>query len=371
MLGPAFEIVAASLVAGWAQHAALHPLDTLKVRLQYSRGASVQQSARAAMADALRDLELPQGVAPQPPAPGDPPGARLPPALEVRQRSRGAAAARASERAALGDALQNLELPRDAVAKKSRPPRAPTLVQSFKRLPIANDFVEASRIVRQVPARALYAGLWPSLLAVVPTALVYMPTYEAATAALKSFGAPAPLVAPIAGVATGAVCAVVRVPLSVAKSRVQLGLAPSATAALLDAARASGLRGLYVGFGATLALDVAVAAAQFTALDLGRRRLTENSALLGFVASAAGTVLTEPIDVVRTRLMAQLRRGGGGGRGRGTDFGYRSLGDGLAKAVASEGYAALYRGLLPRLILKSLGGAIWYSTYVNCRELFK
>ena len=41
--------------------------------------------------------------------------------------------------------------------------------------------------------------------------------------------------------------------------------------------------------------------------------------------------------------------------------------DGLRKAAAEEGLVALYRGLLPRLLLKSVGGAIWYSTYVSRR----
>ena len=83
--------------------------------------------------------------------------------------------------------------------------------------------------------------------------------------------------------------------------------------------------------------------------------------------------------------MAQLR---GSDKGKGTDFNYKSLGDGLRKAAADEGVTALYRGLLPRLLLKSLGGAIWYSTsapasvsrdvaatavrrYVHCRGLFE
>lgn len=80
--------------------------------------------------------------------------------------------------------------------------------------------------------------------------------------------------------------------------------------------------------------------------------------------------MTEPIDVVRTRIMAQLRKADGA-KAKGTDFNYKSLADGLAKASKAEGYAALYRGLLPRLILKSLGGAIWYSTYIRCKTVFE
>ena len=91
-----------------------------------------------------------------------------------------------------------------------------------------------------------------------------------------------------------------------------------------------------------------------------------SNAMLGFVASALACAATEPIDVVRTRIMAQLRRGDGA-KAKGTDFNYTSLADGLRKAAAEEGMVSLYRGLLPRLLLKSVGGAIWYSTYVSCR----
>ena len=84
-------------------------------------------------------------------------------------------------------------------------------------------------------------------------------------------------------------CSLVRVPLSVAKSRVQLGLAPSAGAALRQAYATGGAAALYTGFGATLALDVAVAVVQFTALDAGRRpRASKDSAARGVMA-AAGT----------------------------------------------------------------------------------
>ena len=71
MINGAVEVITASIVAGLTQHAALHPLDTLKVRLQYSKGVPMSTSVRGALGDALRDLELPPGTTkaarPQPP----------------------------------------------------------------------------------------------------------------------------------------------------------------------------------------------------------------------------------------------------------------------------------------------------------------
>jgi hypothetical protein len=331
------------------------------------------------------------------------------------------------------------------------------------------------------PVRSLYAGLGTSLLAVVPTALVYMPTYEAARYVVspdpgggaggvgtRGEGAsvlvvPPQLRAPLAGVATGLACATVRVPLAVVKARIQLGVYASLRdgyAKTLRTVRSrdaggggrAALRDLYSGFGATAALDIATAVILFASLESLHQMFKDGrasggdalsssgrgsgggssggssggggaeNAVVGFMASAISTVATEPIDVVRTRLMGQKRLGqaaekggrvggggsgskgvggggsgsGGGGSGGGSrnsgssfsssvvshhgaarlqgtfghslghkqgNFGYRGLVHGLREAIRAEGIASLYRGLLPRLILKSVGGSLWYTTY--------
>ena len=306
MLGGALEIVAASMVAGFAQHVALHPLDTLKVRLQYAR-----DTPKFGLGAQLRTVA------------GRPPPRPMPTSIA------GYDAGRAARR--------------------------------HWNVPLVQDVVGAARMLRSTRASSLYAGLAPSLVAVVPTALVYMPTYEAASAGLRGASCPGPLVAPLSGVLTGVVCASVRVPCSVVKTRVQAGLSPSATAAVRQIVRGGGLAALYMGFGATVALDVAVAVVQFSVLDAGRRYSSLSHAALGSLAACLATAATEPIDVVRTRIMAQLRASEGK-EAKGADFNYRSLADGLAKAARTEGPGALYRGLLPRLVLKSLGGAIWHGS---------
>jgi len=249
---------------------------------------------------------------------------------------------------------------------------------SKQRLPLIGDAkAMVSMALAPGAARELYLGLGTSLVGAVPVSLVYMPTYELSSIALKAISSTGVLLptAQLASVLTGCACALVRVPLTLIKSRVQLGLFATPWLALA-AALQSGWRELFVGLGATITLDVAYALVQFSALEQlrlvggllsGGRVLTSGEdALIGFLTGALTAIATEPLDVVRTRLQTQKRRTASVG---GTDFGYTGLVDGLRKAVKQEGLIVLWRGLLPRLLLKSLGSSIWYAVYMGVRKM--
>lgn len=267
--------------------------------------------------------------------------------------------------------------PVDTMAVKLQYDRSLHASSAAARLPLLNDAKALVRIVSGPGAvRSLYRGLATSLLGAVPMSLVYMPTYELVSTALKAAKAgslPWLPASQFASVATGVVCASVRVPVSMIKSRVQLGLAATPRDALTGALR-NGIAGLYVGLSATVGLDITYALVQFTALEYfralgllltGAVKLTAaQSALVGFLTGAVTAIATEPLDVVRTRLQTQRRPDAGIG---GTDFGYTGLFDGLVKAARQEGVLVLWRGLLPRLLLKSFGSMIWYSVYMALR----
>ena len=70
--------------------------------------------------------------------------------------------------------------------------------------------------------------------------------------------------------------------------------------------------------------------------------------------AAGGTVaaaLTNPMDVVKTRLMLQQA---------GRQEGVLAV---LARVTASKGWRGLAAGLLPRLLWVSLGGVIFFGVY--------
>ena len=242
------------------------------------------------------------------------------------------------------------------------------------------DLREGWRIIasEQRPVRALYRGLAPSVIGSVPTAMVYMPTYEASKALLA--GTP---LAPAVGVCTGVVSACVRVPTSVVKSQLQLQLHENTFACLREIFARSGPAGLFVGFRATVFLDVFYAVVQFAVLEqlrwlmallvLGNGLAVHDlapyhNAIVGFATGAITAVATEPVDVIRTRLMAQKK--GAKGPARGKAFGYAGMMDGMKQVAAKEGVLSLWKGLLPRLVLKSVGSSIWYAVYMAARGLF-
>ena len=309
------DVFKASVAAELAQRSLLHPVDTIKARLQYMRLAEPQVAAR------------------------------------------------------------------------------PLLPPWSWRLPLLGD-VAALRQVLQDPAqpgaplrvRSLYRGLAPALVGVLPNALVYMPTYEFSKQALAGTS-----FAPLSGAITGCVCACVRVPVSVVKSRVQLQLYDTPLAALRAAVSGpAGLGGLYAGFGATLVHDIAYATIQFALLEQlrlladglvgGRPLTTAEDGAVGFTVGLCTAAVTEPLDLVRTRLMAQKPpqqaaaapvAGGAassGSAGVARSFGYTGVYHGLRSAAMTDGVAALWRGLLPRLVLKSVGSSVWYTVYMASRR---
>ena len=242
------------------------------------------------------------------------------------------------------------------------------------------DMKEGFRIIasEQRPVRALYRGLAPSVVGSIPTAMVYMPTYEASKALLA--GTP---LSSCVGVCTGVVSACVRVPTSVVKSQLQLQLHDSTFGCLREILSRSGPAGLFVGFRATVLLDVFYAVVQFAVLEqlrwlmallvLGNGLAVHElhpfyNAIVGFATGAVTAIATEPVDVIRTRLMAQKK--GARGPAKGKAFGYGGVLDGMRQVAAKEGVASLWKGLLPRLVLKSVGSSVWYAVYMAARGIF-
>ncbi|XP_004490409.1 mitochondrial succinate-fumarate transporter 1 [Cicer arietinum] len=126
-----------------------------------------------------------------------------------------------------------------------------------------------------------------------------------------------------------------------------------------------GFRGLWAGVTPTIMRNGTNQSAMFTAKNAfdvllwkknegdGKVLLPWQSMISGFLAGTAGPFCTGPFDVVKTRLMAQGKEGG--------EMKYRGMIHAIRTIYAEEGLAALWKGLLPRLMRIPPGQAIMWA----------
>lgn len=158
----------------------------------------------------------------------------------------------------------------------------------------------------------------------------------------------------------------IRVPAEVIKQRAQASQYHSSLAALRGIlANTSGegvLRGLYRGYGTTILREIPFTMIQFPlyeyikhtrAVSLGLAHVGELSpadgSVAGSIAGGVAAAVTTPLDVVKTRLMLHKDP--------------IPLARLVRDILAEDGYAAFWKGVGPRTMWISAGGAIFLGVY--------
>ena len=263
-------------------------------------------------------------------------------------------------------------------------------------------------IVRAEGARALYRGFGVTFWMSAPASCVYFSSYEAAKEAFGG-GVMAHLGA---GLLAEALSCTLYVPIDVVKERMQVqggirrgGDTPyyaSARDAFSQILSKEGIKGLYRGYGATLAAFGPFSAIYFAcyealrarALDWDRKRESGGRGsgggsllplwLQATVAAGAGAVAsaaTAPLDLVKLRLQTQIltkaaaeavvlssssstskNHNYGGGSGTG------SIMSGLRGAWSAGGIRGLWAGAGARVLFHSSSTAIALSCFEECRS---
>jgi solute carrier family 25 S-adenosylmethionine transporter 26 len=219
-------------------------------------------------------------------------------------------------------------------------------------------------------------GTWPLLQALGPAKLVSGCATTSSFALLVGglqfaiVGALTPRLGLLGASACGAVgSCVASVPQEVLKQRLIMGVYPSFAAGVLAIARTDGLRGFYAGWLPTAARNVPFVVTTFTAYGafkdatLQRRRAQLSAAgssqyptaklsmcdnvLLGVASALLGGLVTQPMDVVKTRWMTQTASAAAP---------YTSVSNCVATMWRTEGWASFYRGLPQRSLYM---GPLW------------
>lgn len=108
---------------------------------------------------------------------------------------------------------------------------------------------------------------------------------------------------------------------------------------------------------------------QFTCFDIVNRTLTgkvKNSSVCSFVSGCAGgagaTLVSYPLDILRTRLI---------GQGSHSNKYYKNLSSGIVMMYREAGIRAFYKGIVPTLIVIAPQSGINFGVYYFLRHLWQ
>ncbi|KAH9977654.1 S-adenosylmethionine transporter [Lactifluus volemus] len=216
--------------------------------------------------------------------------------------------------------------------------------------------------------RGIYNGVGSVVVGSAPGAAVFFCIYDT----LKRVLPTPPHLAPInhmvsASVAEVAAC-LIRVPTELIKTRSQTSsygsLASSSLATAKLVWKTDGMRGFYRGFGTTVMREIPFTSLQFSMYEFFKHHLSYvlhhkpsslrpyEASLCGSVAGGVAAAVTTPLDVLKTRVMLDLRDP--------THPAYPSPLRRLGQIYVSEGVQALFAGIVPRTLWISAGGQYFW-----------
>ena len=163
-----------------------------------------------------------------------------------------------------------------------------------------------------------------------------------------------PLVASACGAAGSCL---VSVPQEVIKQRLVTGVYSSFRHAVVTIMKTDGILGFYSGWRPTISRNVPFVVTTFTSRDILRRKILQykqqqnkdelakltslDNVAIGIFSALVGGVVTQPIDVIKTRMMTQSAS---------TAIPYTSALDCASSILKNEGFRNLYSGFGQRSI---------------------
>ena len=218
--------------------------------------------------------------------------------------------------------------------------------------------------------RGVYRGLSAAALASAPAAGGFFTSYEATKSYLETtqpnmWGMSRHMLAASVG---EVVSALVRVPFETVKQQLQAGVFHTYPEAARSMASWKGLVGLSRSYVSLVAREVPFALLQYPLYEYfkasvqqpgGDSAPTWQLSLCGSLAGGLAAAVTTPLDVAKTRVVLQGHAG---------TAGTYSM---MRHVLHTEGPAALFAGIVPRVVWISVGGAVFFGMYEACRGMLR
>lgn len=243
-----------------------------------------------------------------------------------------------------------------------------TMQQYYQSTGTALSVVEACREIWKLGGIGkFYAGLGVTVIGALPGVSLYFGVYQYCKKKLRAtaWGERNPLVAVAVSAAIGnSVASFSRVPYEVLKQKLQTGVYDTTWEALVAAAK-SPMAMLFPKGGIAIQMlrDVPYAVATLLVYEILQGAFTgtakERDFVLGGLAGGFGSWVTNPMDVVKTRLQTN------------SDFYGGSLVTCAREVWAEGGAAAFLRGSVPRLVHKVPANAFFFLFYETFRRILR
>ncbi|XP_065176573.1 kidney mitochondrial carrier protein 1-like [Sycon ciliatum] len=229
-------------------------------------------------------------------------------------------------------------------------------------------------ILREESARALYNGIAPALLRQASYGTIKIGIYHSLKSRISP-GGESLFGNVLAGMVAGTCASCIANPTDVLKVRMQAQRggcvnSKSLMASFGEIYHQEGLRGLWRGVGPTAQRAAVVAGVELAMYDwvkvqaIRRQYMADDIPLhftSSFIAGFAGAIASNPIDVVKTRMMNQKVVPG-------NDQLYKSSLDCAVRTARNEGVMALYKGFVPLYLRLGPWNIIFFITYEQLKK---
>lgn len=203
-----------------------------------------------------------------------------------------------------------------------------------------------------------YSGLLSTTLASFPCAATFWATYNCVKRASRSYEWSPAMVHIISASCGGIATSIVRNPFEVVKQQLQLQMHASTVPAVRAILKQRGVQGLFAGLASLIGREVPFDVLQFLIYEYlksedygGQEKSISARLWCGAVAGGCAALLTNPIDVVKTRLMTQSRSI------------YPSTVGAFRVIYRREGLRAFWTGWQLRLLYTTMGGMLFFGTF--------
>lgn len=249
---------------------------------------------------------------------------------------------------------------------------------SLKELKYRGMFHALFRISKEEGVRALYNGIKPALLRQATYGTLKIGFYHGTKRLFNKDPKNETLLTNVlAGVLAGALSSAICNPTDVLKVRLQAQTSSVATnqgmlLAFSDIYKMEGFKGLYRGVGPTAQRASIIAGVELPVYDFSKKHIIQSGFLkdnptthfiASLIAGLAGALTSNPIDVVKTRLMNQRCIANSP-----NEVIYKGTVDCFVRTTKTEGFMALYKGFVPTFTRLGPWNILFFMSYEQLRK---